>query len=191
MSAIELIANPSKAARLSVPIRTPRLHLRPFTEDDIGSIGRLFADPEATQWIGGTKTAAEAAASVLRMRDNFSNRGWGTLAVAPSDGSECVGYCGVRPLPHTQDVELAFGFIKSHWNQGFATEASVACLDAAFTTLSFQSIVATVYPGNSRSLAVLKKLNMKQDATVFGQWPYSLALLFRVTKDEWSLRSRS
>jgi [ribosomal protein S5]-alanine N-acetyltransferase len=191
MTAIDLITHPTETGRISVPIRTSRLQLRPFTEGDIGCLGRILADPETTQWIGGTKTEAEAAASVLRMRDSFNSRGWGTLAVLPIGESQSVGYCGVRPLPHTQDVELAFGFLKSHWGHGFATEASIACLDAAFAVLPLQSIVATVYPGNSRSLAVLKKLKMRQEATVFGQWPHSLALLFRVTKDEWTQRGRS
>jgi RimJ/RimL family protein N-acetyltransferase len=154
---------------------------------DIRSYSALMADPETTQWIGGTRTESEAGESVVRMRNGFHRRGWGTLAVVPSDtpDADCIGYCGVRPLPHTQDVELAFGFLKSHWNQGFAAEAGAACLDAAFQTQRFSSVVATVYPDNTRSLAVLRKLHMKDSGRIFGHWPKEIALLFRVTLNDW------
>lgn len=185
MTAIELLSRPRSHASLPIPIRTSRLQLQPFDQSDVPSIAALYADPEATRWMGGVRSHSDAAASVLRMRDSFNERGWGTLAVHLLDSPECLGYCGVRPLSHTQDVEIAFGIQRSHWGKGIATEASIACVSAAFATLSLRSIVATVYPENARSLAVIRKLKMKKDADVFGQWPHSVAWLFRVTRDEW------
>jgi RimJ/RimL family protein N-acetyltransferase len=186
VTAIELLTHSQPHVRLTVPIRTARLQLRPFDPSDTDSLAALFADPEATRWMDGVKTRAEMAASVLRMRDSFDSRGWGNLAVVRADTAECLGYCGVRPLLHTQDVEIAFGILRSHWGQGFGTEAGAAYLDAAFATLSLQSVVATVYPENTRSLAVIRKLRMKKEGEVFGAWPHTLAWLFRVTKDEWA-----
>jgi len=185
MTAIELLPNRSSPARLAVPIRTSRLELRPFDQGDVAGLAALCADPEATQWTGGVKTRSQSEEAVLLMRDSFNARGWGTLALHLAGSSECLGYCGVRPLQHTQDVEIAFGIQREYWGKGFATEASSACLDAAFGTLALQSIVATVYPENTRSLAVIKKLRMKKEGEVFGQWPHSIAWVFRLTKDEW------
>jgi [ribosomal protein S5]-alanine N-acetyltransferase len=189
MSAIDLIRNPSGEARVSVPIRTPRLLLRPFEATDVPGITALLADPETTRWIGGVKSANEAAGSVMRMKDSFRGRGWGTLAVIPRDTTECVGYCGVRPLAHTQEVEVAFALSREFWHQGLATEAGRACIDATFRALPLDSIVATVYPENSRSIAVLKKLGMHEESRVFGVWPDSLALLFRITRRDWSQKA--
>lgn len=189
MSAIDLIRNPSGAPRVSVPIRTQRLLLRPFEDADVQGITEMVADPETTRWIGGVKSAAEAAASITRMKESFKGRGWGTLAVIPHDISQCIGYCGVRPLAHTQEIELAFGLDKAYWNRGFGMEASRACMDATFKALPLESIVATVYPGNTRSIAVLKKLGLKEESRVFGVWPDSVALLFRITRGDWAKRS--
>jgi RimJ/RimL family protein N-acetyltransferase len=189
MPAIDLIRNPSGEARVSVPIRTQRLLLRPFEATDVEGITEMLADPEATRWIGGVKSAAEAAASVMRMKESFKGRGWGTLAVLPHDTPKCVGYCGVRPLAHTQEVELAFGLSRTCWQLGFATEAGSACIDATFRALPLDSIVATVYPHNTRSIAVLKKLGMREESQVFGIWPDSLALLFRITRRDWAERA--
>lgn len=185
MSAIDLVKNCPDFPRLPVPIHTARLCLRPFAEEDTAAIAALLADADTTQWIGGVKTETEALASVLRMKDSFYGRGWGTLAIVPTDIHSCIGYCGIRPLPHTQDAEIAFGLLRSHWNRGFATEASVACLQAAFTILRLPSVVATVYPGNTRSIAVLQKLRMTRERCVFGTWPGDLAYLFRVTRQIW------
>lgn len=175
-----------------VPILTARLELRPFRETDIHSIAQLLADPEATKYIGDVRSGQVAAESVRIMRDAFAARGWGTLAVVSRGTGDCHGYCGVRPLAHTPEVEIAFALKRECWNLGYATEAAAASMDAAFTTLGIGSIVATVYPENRASLRVLTKLGMTPESEVFGHWPMNTALLFRIKKDQWlNARQRS
>ncbi len=178
-------------AKIEVPILTARLELRPFQASDVHGIAQLLADPEATKFIGNTKSHNAAAESVLGMRDAFAARGWGTLAVVPRDKKNCIGYCGVRPLPHTSEIEIAFALQQSCWNQGYATEAAGASIDAAFKTLRIKSIVATVYPDNKASLRVLQKLGMDLECEVFGHWPMTIALLFRLRADTWFQRRSS
>src|SRR5262249_36965133 len=145
---------------MEIPILTPRLELRPFHVSDVDGIAELLADGEATKFIGSVKPRHAAAESVFVMRDAFTTRGWGTLAVVPRDKQKCVGYCGVRPLPHASEIEIAFALQREYWNQGYATEAAGAAINAAFKTLRIKSIVATVYPENKPSLRVLEKLGM-------------------------------
>ena len=170
---------------MQVPILTRRLELRPFAASDVDGIADLLSDPEATKFIGSTKSRQAAAESVLLMRDAFVMRGFGTLAVVPQDKKTCVGYCGVRPLAHTAEIEIAFALQKQCWNQGYATEAAEASIDAAFKNLSMKSIVATVYPDNRPSLRVLEKLGMRFECEVFGHWPMTVALLFRLDAQSW------
>jgi ribosomal-protein-alanine N-acetyltransferase len=172
---------------LPVPILTPRLELRPFCEYDIPSISRILCDPLITQFIGGPVSGSDAAKAVLKMRDAFQSRGWGTLAVVPLGQAECAGYCGVRPLTQTSDVEIAFALDSKCWNRGYATEAARACIDASFRALDIDSIVATVYPENEASCKVLKKLGLTIFSRVFGNWPRESALLFRIERDTWRL----
>jgi [ribosomal protein S5]-alanine N-acetyltransferase len=184
VTGIELMSH-APNARLPVPLITPRLQLRPFEPGDVARFSALLSDEDTTRWIGGVRTEAEAMASIVRMRDSFQGRGLGTLAVVPIGETDCAGYCGVRPLVHTQDMELAFGLLKAYWHKGFATEACTACLQATFETFPLSSVVATVYPENLQSIAVLTKLGMKPEARVFGTWPNSFALLFRLTREAW------
>ena len=171
--------------QLPVPISTPRLELRPFVDSDVDSIVRLLTNPLATQFIGGTLSVDAAAKVATRMSEIFRARGWGTLAVVPKDRSTCVGYCGVRPLAQTADVEIAFALDPSCWNLGYATEAAQASIDAAFVSLGLGSIVATVYPDNTASCRVLTKLGLAPSGRVFGIWPREYALLFRIDRSAW------
>jgi ribosomal-protein-alanine N-acetyltransferase len=170
---------------LPVPISTPRLELRPFVDSDADSIVRLLTNPLATQFIGGALSADAAAKVATRMGEVFRSRGWGTLAVVPKDRSTCVGYCGVRPLAQTTDVEIAFALDPSCWNLGYATEAARASIDAAFVSLGLGSIVGTVYPDNTASCRVLTKLGLIPSGRVFGIWPREYALLFRIDRRAW------
>jgi RimJ/RimL family protein N-acetyltransferase len=73
---------------------------------------------------------------------------------------------------------------------GYATEAASASINAAFEHLGVPSIVATVYPDNNASVRVLTKLGMTLETEVFGHWPMTIALLFRITKDKWQSRAK-
>jgi [ribosomal protein S5]-alanine N-acetyltransferase len=176
---------------IEVPILTPRLELRPFQESDVDGIAELLADHEATRFIGSVKSRYAAADSVSVMREAFATRGWGTLAVVPRDKRSCIGYCGVRPLPHTAEIEIAFALQQKYWNQGYATEAAAASIDAAFKGLGIKSLVATVYPDNKPSLRVLEKLGMRLESEVFGHWPMTIALLFRLEADTWAKQRKA
>jgi len=183
---LERLARANKAS-LPVPIVTPRLELRPFVDSDADSIIRLLSNSVATQFIGGNVSAEASAKIVSRMGEAFRTRGWGTLAVVPKDRPTCIGYCGVRPLALTADVEIAFALDPSYWNRGYGTEAARACIDASFTTLGLGSIVATVYPDNAASCRVLTKLGLAPDGRVFGIWPREYALLFRIDRRAWEI----
>jgi len=183
--AVQHLLHTTARREIDVPILTPRLELRPFRESDVDGIAALLADREATKFIGNVKSREAAADSVRTMREAFAARGWGTLAVIPRGEEGCVGYCGARPLAHTAEIEIAFALQHRCWNRGYATEAAAASIAAAFNSLGIKSIVATVYPDNKPSLRVLEKLGMRLESEVFGHWPMTTALLFRIHAEKW------
>ena len=189
-SGVRLLLDASVKRAIPVPILMTRLELRPFQDSDIDGIVQLLTDREATRFIGDVRTPEAAAESVRLMRDAHASRGWGTLAVILRENGDCLGYCGVRPLPHTIEVEVAFALQRRYWNLGYATEAASASIDAAFNGLEVESIVATVYPENRASIRVLTKLGMQFDSEVFGHWPMNTALLYRINREAWRSRSK-
>ena len=189
-SAVEVIGQVEYRALHPQELQTNRLLLRPFSESDAEGLAHVLSDGETARFIGGPKPRDEARESATRMRDSFAHRGWGTLAVVLPGTGTCIGYCGVRPLPCTPDVEIAFALERSCWGKGFATEAAAAVLDAAFVCLKFESVVGTVYPDNVASQRVLAKLGLKFERKVFGFWPRDEAWLFRVHRNDWKKRAR-
>lgn len=134
--------------RIPVPIQTMRLELRPFMTDDIEPHAALMADPQVTRFIGGPRPREVTVDSVGNMQRAFEARGWGTLAVLTRSTRDYIGYCGVRPLTNTVDVEVAFAIKTSTWGNGFATEALVPQLTMHLSTCRFgvswqRSIVRT------------------------------------------------
>lgn len=183
---MEALCGSVTAPKVPVPCITARLVLRPFREDDIRPFAELMSDRDATKYIGGAKSYDAAADAVRYMRDAFVSRGWGTLAVELASSGTCIGYCGVRPLVNTPDVELAFALKRPTWNNGYATEASSASLDLAFGHLPIARVFATVYPENVACIRVLTKLGMTQQASIFGAWPNNTALLYSLERTAWS-----
>jgi ribosomal-protein-alanine N-acetyltransferase len=58
---------------------------------------------------------------------------------------------------HIGFYDLGYRFKFQHWNKGYATEASLACLKIGFEQLKLQEIIAMVHPDNLTSMKVAEK----------------------------------
>ncbi len=144
-------------------IETARLRLRPFTPDDLDDLAPLLGDPAVMRHIGvesgKTLTRAEAAAALDNMINGWRKRGYGRWAVLLKATGQLIGLCGFRL--HENMPELIYLLGKTHWGQGFATEAAQASLRYGFAELRFERIVAFTRPENTASQRVLQKLGMR------------------------------
>jgi ribosomal-protein-alanine N-acetyltransferase len=143
-------------------VETDRLRLRAFTPEDSNDPHLVFGDPQVMKYIsGGTpRSQEETEIGLGRTIAGWQQRGFGFWAVTPKDDDKLIGYCGLIFLEDTTEVELAYGFKRSHWGKGFATEAARACLRWGFGELKLERIVAVVNHGNHASQRVLEKLCM-------------------------------
>ena len=140
------------------PIETERLVLRPFRADDAEDYRTMMTDPEATQYIGPGQWPRHAVDRFFdRLVHTRDLRGYGLRAVAERDGGTVVGHCGITPLDAAR-VELCYGFARSAWGKGYATEAARAALDHARDILGLRRVHGLVYPQNTASAAVLLKV---------------------------------
>lgn len=74
-----------------------------------------------------------------------------------------IGFKG-KPDADNQ-VEVGYGFLKEHWNKGYATEAVGAIMQWAFATGLVEVIIAETLLDNYGSMRVLEKLDMKKVGT--------------------------
>jgi ribosomal-protein-alanine N-acetyltransferase len=56
---------------------------------------------------------------------------------------------------------LGYRFKYTHWNKGFATEASLACIKIGIEQLNLEKIIAMVHPNNLASMKVTDKCGFK------------------------------
>jgi len=145
-------------------LRTERLVLRDWRDDDLAPFAALNADPRVTEFLPGPLTRAESDALAARIRGALARYGFGAWAVEVMGGAPFIGFVGLSvPLfaaAFTPCTEIAWRLAAEHWGRGYATEAAGAALAYGFEQLGLEEIVAFTTAGNTRSRAVMERLGM-------------------------------
>lgn len=143
-------------------IETKRLIIRPAIIEDAENLFNLNSDPDVVRYTGDTSfRTLEEARNIIheRMFTQFNLYKMSRFTVLLKDGTY-LGWCGLKYFPETDEVDLGYRFMKKHWGNGYATEASAACLEYGFKNLKLKRIIAKAMPDNIGSIKVLQKLGM-------------------------------
>jgi len=173
-------------------LRTERLLLRQWRDSDLDPWAEMNADPLVREFLGGTRSRAESAASLDHFRAGLETRGWGFWAVEIRATGEFAGFTGFdevdEDMPFT-GVEIGWRLARGAWGHGYATEAARACVDYGFDKLGLHEILAVAAKGNIRSHAVMRRLGMThdpaedfEDPTEPPGSPQRTAVLYRLTR---------
>jgi RimJ/RimL family protein N-acetyltransferase len=157
-----------------VILRTERLALRQFTEDDVDNLFGLNSDPEVMRYLtGGRPTPREVIRdeiipfhlAVYKRLDRL-----GTWAAESVTSGEFLGWFHFRPGPDSDitNIDLGYRLRGSGWNKGYATEGSLALIDMGFTDLGVDRVFGHTLAVNGASRRVLEKCGL----TLVGTTPY-------------------
>lgn len=143
-------------------ITTNRLNLRPFEMSDVDTLHRILSDGDILQYFPDPKAPSRTRVKSIieKQLDHWGKHGFGWWAVEPLNWHEMIGWCGLRYLDETDEVEVAYLLGRHYWRQGLATEAARASLNFGFEELKLEKIIAIVHPENLASRRVLEKLGM-------------------------------
>ncbi|MEP6515877.1 GNAT family N-acetyltransferase [Microcoleus vaginatus] len=144
-------------------IETARLYLRQFTPDDLDELYRIYSDPEIMKYLTGVRTREATEIAIHTMLKHWEENNFGMWAVVHKIDRKMIGRCGLCFLDKTPEVELGYTLDKVYWNQGLATEASLASLNYGFEILKLDRIVAIARPENIASQRVIQKVGMKYE----------------------------
>lgn len=186
-------------ARPHLELRTCRLRLRAWRDDDLPRFADLNADAEVNQYLLGPRTRLESDTLVRRISEHHNREGFGFWAVEAPGVASFVGMVGLsRPsytAPFTPCVEVGWRIARRYWGQGFATEAAERAIEFGFATLDLQEIVALTVPANTRSRAVMAKLGMTRTPSDDFSHPHvppghalERHVLYRLQKEVWRAR---
>jgi RimJ/RimL family protein N-acetyltransferase len=152
--------------KLTLPIVTRRLTLREFVSSDFDAVYAYSSDARVTKYLffgprdaDGTEDYLEGLlASQQEMpRTRFE------LAVEESASRRVIGACDLS-LIERNVVDLGYMLGLADWGKGYATEISLALVDAAFYDLRAERIISTVDVNNQASIRVLEKIGMRWEA---------------------------
>ena len=145
-------------------IETERLILRVYAPEDLDARHAIRNDPDVYQYFPPyytpptkEKVGEAIALSVRRWREE----GFGEFAVIERSSGELIGYCGLKRLDETEEIEIYYGFPKTFWGKGYATEAARAVLKFAFDEANLPRVVGVTNPKNTASQRVLQKIGLK------------------------------
>jgi ribosomal-protein-alanine N-acetyltransferase len=148
-------------------LRTPRLILRDWRDDDLEPWTAMGRDREVMAFFPTVLSRAQSADALTRIREHLAREGFGFWAVEVIGGPRFIGFCGLgRPgftAPFTPCVEIGWRLARAHWGQGYATEAARAALAFGFESLQLAEIVAFLVPSNVRSARVAERIGMHRD----------------------------
>lgn len=147
-------------------IRTPRLLLRRWTDDDLVPLSEINADPEVMRWIGDGSTLGldETAEDIERWEEEWDDEGFGLFAVELLASGELIGVVGLSVPDHLPqllpDIAISWRLGRQYWGQGYASEAAQATLEFALQDRGLDRVIAINRAGNEDSENVIRKLGM-------------------------------
>jgi RimJ/RimL family protein N-acetyltransferase len=147
---------------VAVALRTPRLLLREWRDEDAAPFATMSADPEVLRYL-----SAPDAEWIARMRAHFAVHGFGNFVVELPGEAPFIGVIGLNhvrwTLPFTPAVEAGWRLARPYWGKGYAVEAARAAIEDGFGRLGLEEIVAYTVPENRASRQVMERLGMTRD----------------------------
>jgi len=155
-----------------MPIKTPRLMLRPFMSGDGQMINQAILESfdQLTQWMpwADQKPTIEETEIMVRqfyaqwiLRENLS------MVILDSTGKKLIGCSGFNEIDwKVPKLQIGYWIRSSYTGQGFATETANALTRYAFQELQIARLEINSDEKNSASRKVIEKLNYNFEGVI-------------------------
>jgi RimJ/RimL family protein N-acetyltransferase len=170
-------------------MRTDRLRLRTFREDDLPLYAALNADPPVAEMLGGPLSRAESDSIAEWAQERWAEEKLGLLAVERLSDGAFLGMCGLHHLrDRPGDTEIGWRLAHRYWGHGYATEAGRAWLGYGFGPLGLDRIISVTDEPNVRSLAVMRRLGLSflENDRIQDNGTWFDAVVYAITRAEWA-----
>jgi ribosomal-protein-alanine N-acetyltransferase len=150
---------------LKLRLLTGRLRLRAIEDRDAAATAALMS-PAISRWTGSWPEAVSAADVVDRIakaRARMARNGGLDLAIVRGEDEALLGWIGVGVIEtNPRRANLGYWIGEAFFGRGYAAEAAAATMTAAWTWLDIDVIEAGAQPENAASLAILRRLGMRE-----------------------------
>src|SRR5688500_5777531 len=127
----------------------------------------VVSQDSVMRWLATGRADSRSAAEAMCDEHvaHWTRHGYGDFAVRDAATHAFLGRVGLRNRAR-YGLDLGFALHPRAQGRGVAGEAGRACLDLAFARLSLPAVFGCVLPGNTASIAVLRRLGAQADGAV-------------------------
>lgn len=148
-------------------IRTDRLLLRTWRDDDAAPLHALNQDPRVLAFLPGPMSIAQVERFMQVHNAMQRDSGMGYLALELAGSGALAGFVGLKPhadtLPCAPCIDIGWRLGAAHWGNGYAQEGAAAWLRYGFERLGLDEIVSFTVADNLRSRRLMERLGMRRD----------------------------
>jgi len=152
--------------RVSLPILTERLVLRPFRDEDLDALVAYRNDPEVARYQDWDGISRDDALSLVRAHTETSlgcPGRWQQIAIAR--GGQLVGDLGLFVSADGRSAALGFTLARGYQGLGLAREALAGLIGALFEQMELERLEAVTDTRNARAMALLAALGFTVAST--------------------------
>ena len=149
-------------------LETKRLYLREMNPSDFNSLCRILQDEKAMYAYEGAFSDQEVQQWLDRQIYRYQKWNFGLWAAVLKETDKMIGQCGLtmQQWKDQEVLEIGYLFERSHWHQGYATEAAKACKQYAFEKLNASEVCSIIRDSNTAS----QNVAMRNGMVMKDQW---------------------
>jgi RimJ/RimL family protein N-acetyltransferase len=153
---------------------TDRLVLRRLVVEDVPALVAYHSDPQVVKFQSWSEFGEDDARTFVESQRTVSPGtpgAWFQFAIGLRPSGELVGDIGLHVRADNPAlVDVGYTLMPRHQRQGYATEAVRAAIQFSWDHVGVTSVRATIHQDNERSLAVARRLGMKEVHVIPCQW---------------------
>jgi RimJ/RimL family protein N-acetyltransferase len=176
------MAGTGRPTPIAESLETARLYLRPPEEADLDGWAALWADEEATRFLGGRQSRGQAWRSMAAEAGSWRLKGYGMYSVLDKATGQWLGRVGPHWPEGYPGLEVGWALLPCQWGRGIAIEAAIAAIDAVFRGTGVDRIFHLIDPENVRSVNLASRLGSINTGSIALPDPYD-----KFTVDCWAL----
>lgn len=176
-------------------LETDRLLLRDWRDKDWPEFFRVTNTPAVMRWLGGVLDDDGMAKQRGRVEASRAANGFCFWTIDRKEDGALLGFCGLKRADApgstvTGEVEVGWRFREDAWGQGYAKEAAMAALDAAFDRFGAERVVALTVIDNTGSWGLMERLGMVRRAELDYddmryEPPWRRAIVYSIDRTGW------
>ncbi len=148
---------------MNIIFQSPHLYFREFTANDIQLLFELNSNPNVIKYVHEPAPTLENITDILHnvILPQYKLYGHGRWAVYLKNNHEFIGWCGLKYVTETGEIDLGYRFKEDYWGHGYGYEAAKSTIDYGFKILKLTCITATALPENIASWKIMEKCGMQ------------------------------